>query len=489
MSRTTSRAANRTMSNFARWTRGCAAWIGVAALVDCKGAAPKRQTPPTPVRVSPVARIDAPVVIVASGVVEPVQTVSVTTQVTGSLLDVLFKEGDFVQAGQVLFRIDPRSFAAAADQARAVLARDEAQAEAARKDDERYRRLADMGYVSRSQSDQMHATAVAQAATVVADQAALRSAQVTLGFTTIRAPIAGRTGSLLVRRGNNVSPGGSPLVVINQISPVLVRFPVLDNDFDALRRAVAMHALAVKAVSSDSSEASDQGQLSFLDNAVDSLTGTVTGKASFPNTGRRLWPGELVFLSVQLDVQRGVLAVPSEAVQIGQQGPYVYVVDQKQTAQTRPVTPGIQVGDLTVIQKGVAAGERVVIDGQSRLNPGARVAILGAGTDTGTARMRTGSGQGSAAGDIVTGRAGTNAPSVARGGGGAPSATPTVTPTITPTVTRNITPTLPVTTAPTMPAIPAIPATTTTTPTGTAGRATQPTTGVRPPVTPTPPRP
>jgi multidrug efflux system membrane fusion protein len=501
-SKATSKATNRTMSKLARWTRGWAAWIVVVALLDCKGAPPKRQTPPTPVRVSPVARIDAPVVILASGVVEPVQTVSVTTQVTGSLLAVLFKEGDFVQAGQVLFRIDPRSFAAAADQARAVLARDEAQAEAARKDDERYRKLADMGYVSRSQSDQMHATAVAQAATVVADQAALRSAQVTLGFTTIRAPIAGRTGSLLVRQGNNVSPGGSPLVVINQISPVLVRFPVLDNDFDALRRAVAAHPLAVKAVSSDSSEASDQGQLSFLDNAVDSLTGTVTGKASFPNTGRRLWPGELVFLSVQLDVQRGVLAVPSEAVQIGQQGPYVYVVDQKQTAQTRPVTPGIQVGDLTVIQKGVAAGERVVIDGQSRLNPGARVAILGTGTDTGTARMPTGSGQGSSAGDMVTGRAGTNDPSVARGGGGGAPSSSTGAPlgttpplparsvnapatSTTPTVTSTVAPALPGATAPTIPAIPA----TTTTPTGTAGRATQPTTGVRPPVTPTPPRP
>jgi membrane fusion protein, multidrug efflux system len=417
------RQMNRTINNW----RKCAAAVTVAALASCKGAAPKKPAPATPVRIASVARIDAPVNILASGVVEPVQTVSVTTQVTGSLLDVLFKEGDFVQAGQLMFRIDPRPLAAAVDQAKAVLARDEAQAEAGRKDDDRYKKLADMGYVSRSQADQFHATAQAQTATVAADQAALRSAEVSLGFTAIRAPISGRTGSLLVRRGNNVSPGGGPLVVINQISPVLVRFPVLDQDFAAVQRAVAVHPLHVKAVASDSSLASDDGELSFLDNAVDSTTGTVTGKATFPNTGRRLWPGQLVFLTVQLDVQHGVLAVPTDAVQTGQQGTYVFVVDQKQTAQSRAVATGIQVGDLTVVQKGLAAGERVVIDGQSRLNPGGRVAIVGAGGDSagkqlGAGGYGSGAGAaagtpaGTAAGDIVTSH---DAPNGAPTGGNA----------------------------------------------------------------------
>src|SRR5581483_1947210 len=188
-------------------------------------------------------------------------------------------EGDVVRAGQVLFRIDPRPLQAAVDQARATLARDEAQAEAGRKDDERYAKLADMGYVSRSQADQMHATAKAQAATVAADQAALRSAEVDLGFATIRAPIAGRTGSLLVRRGNNVSPGSTALVVINQISPVLVRFPVLSQDFEPLQRAVETHPVTVHASSTDSLQTNEIGKLDFLDNAIDSLTGTVTGKA------------------------------------------------------------------------------------------------------------------------------------------------------------------------------------------------------------------
>lgn len=400
-----------------RVSRGCALLAAMAVLangVGCTDSAPKKQTPPTPVRVAPVARIDAPQNILASGVVQPAQTVSVTAQVTGSLLDVLFKEGDFVQAGQVLFRIDPRPLQAAADQARAVRAKDQAQADASRKDDERYAKLADMGYVSPSQSDQMHASALAQAAAVTADDAALRSAEVSLGFTTIRAPIAGRTGGLLVRQGNNVSPGSGPLVVINQISPVLVRFPVLSQDFAALQRAVAKHPLSVKAVSSDSTEATDEGQLSFLDNAVDSLTGTVTGKATFPNLGRRLWPGELVFLTVNLDVQRGVLAVPTDAVLTGQQGSYLFVVDQKLTAQTRTIATGMTVDDLTVVQKGVTLGERVVIDGQSRLTPGARVAILGTETDTATGRLgrpggRAGgpsaAGGATAGGDLMSGQA------------------------------------------------------------------------------------
>jgi len=387
-------------------------WLGTAAAaLACSSAPAKRGQPATPVRVAPASRIDAPVTIAASGVVEPVQTVAVTAQVSGSLQEVVFKEGDYVQKGQVLFHIDPRPLAAAVDQATATLRRDEAQADAGRRDDERYKKLADMGYVSRSQSDQMHATALAQAATVEADRAALRAAQVNLGFATIRAPISGRSGSLLVRQGNNVGPGTGPLVVINQISPVLVRFPVLQQDFDPMQRALAMHPLTVIASSNDSSDVSEQGQLTFLDNAVDSLTGTVTGKANFANAGRRMWPGELVFLSVQLEVQRGVIAVPNEAVVTGQQGPYVYVVDAKNTATIRQIATGMQVGDMTVVARGLAAGERVVIDGQSRLNPGARVSLMSTETDTGAARLgvggeAAGGGAGAAGGDVTAARPG-----------------------------------------------------------------------------------
>jgi multidrug efflux system membrane fusion protein len=408
--------------------------VAACALAACKGDQQQRTQQAIPVRVATATRIDAPVNIVASGIVEPVQSVAVTAQVSGNLLDVSFKEGDFVQKGQVLFHIDPRPLEAALDQVRATLARDEAQAAAGLADDERYKKLADMGYVSRSQSDQMHATALAQAATVQADRAALRAAQVNLGFATIRAPISGRTGSLLVRKGNNVSPGSTALVVINQLSPVLVRFPVLAQDFPTLQRAVAARPLTVRAMASDTSQASETGHLDFLDNNIDSLTGTVTGKAMFANTGRRLWPGELIFLTVQVDVQRGVIAVPTDAVMTGQQGPYVYIVDQKNTANTRPVATGIQVADMTVLQKGVNAGERVVVDGQSRLNPGSRVAITSTGSDTGTAHLGNaiGADSSSANGDIVAGRAGQPG---ARNGATTPNPPPPIvhTPSTSPT--------------------------------------------------------
>lgn len=465
----------------------------------CKSAAPARKQPATPVRVARATLIDAPVNLLASGIVEPKQTVAVTTQVSGSLQDVLFNEGDFVRAGQVLFRIDPRPLEAALDQARATLARDVAQAAAGARDDERYRKLADMGYVSRSQADQMHATALAQAATVRADQAAVRSAEVNYGFTTIRAPIAGRTGALLVRRGNNVSPGGGPLVVINQLSPVLVRFPVLEQDFDPLQSAVAAHPLRVTAVSNDSTQATEEGQLSFLDNAVDSLTGTVTGKAEFANTGRRLWPGELVFLTVQLSVQHNVIAVPNEAILTGQQGSYVYVVDQKKAAQTRPVTTSIEVGDMTVVPRGLTAGEMVVIDGQSRLNPGARVALIQTGSDTGaTAQVGAANGAtgasgatGTAAGDVTTARPGAAGSASGADGGvgtsvvaGSPGATNS--PTNSPTV-RAVSP------APSTSTVSGTPtATTTTTRTVTTPTTAAPapsSSAARPPTTGRPPNP
>jgi membrane fusion protein, multidrug efflux system len=359
----------------------------------------------TPVRVTQTSRIDAPVEFSGSGIVEPLQTVAVTAQVTGTILEVLFREGDFVQKGQPLFTLDPRPLQAIVDQARATLQRDEAQAVAAAHDDARYAQLAAKGYVSHSQADQFHATALAAAATVNADRAALRAALVNLGFTSVLAPIPGRTGSVLVKTGNNVGPGTGPLVIINQIRPVLVRFPVLEQQFAPMQRALATHPLRVIATSSDSTEAPESGELRFLDNAVDSLTGTVMGKAEFPNLASRLWPGELVFVSVQVDVQRNVLAVPTTAVLTGQRGAFVYVVDAKETAQQRDVITGLTAGDMTVIARGLTDGEHVVTDGQSRLNPGAHVALLRSGADTGTAHLSRGNTAGagasaSASGDV-----------------------------------------------------------------------------------------
>jgi multidrug efflux system membrane fusion protein len=196
---------------------------------------------------------------------------------------------------------------------------------------------------------------------------------VNLGYTTIRAPIGGRTGSLLVRRGNLVKPNGGPLVIINELQPILVRFPVTDRDFLALRRRMAEGPVPVRVMTADSATIAEKGTLSFLDNAVDSLTGTVTAKARFTNSSRALWPGEYVRVTVQLDVRNGAIAIPTTAVLNGQEGTYVYVVDSARSAHVRTVSVGQAVGDLTVIERGLEAGELVVVDGQSRLVPGAKV--------------------------------------------------------------------------------------------------------------------
>ena len=339
----------------------------------------------TPVRVAKAARINAPISLAASGVVEPMQTVAVTSLVSGVLFDVAFREGDFVKAGDVLFHIDPRPLEAEADQARATLARDEAQLTAARNDDGRYQTLAGKGYVTQSDADQHHATALATAATVNADRATLRGALLNLEHATIRSPISGRTGSLIVRPGNVVSPTGGPLVVINQLKPVLVRFPVPDQQFPAVQRAVATHPLLVRAASKDSADTPEMGQLSFLDNAVDSLTGIVTATATFPNENSRLWPGELLFLEVQLDVRRHVLAVPTPAILPGQDSSYVFVVTDN-VAAPRTVSTGPEVEGMTVIDRGLEDGDVVVIDGQSRLTPGARVSVLRDSGDTARTR-------------------------------------------------------------------------------------------------------
>ena len=350
-------------------------WVGVAvlALAAACGGTKVEHTPTVPVSVSAAVRIDAPAVVAANGVVEPVQTVAVEAQVGGTLTEVSFQEGDEVKEGQILFRIDPRPFEAALRQAEAALARDRAQAQNAQREAERYKALVAKDYVTQSQAEQAQAQAASLVATLQADSAAVENARVNLGYTTIRAPISGRTGSLLVRRGNLVKTNGGPLVVINELQPILVRFPVTARDFLALRRRVATGPVPVRVTASDSTVLPEQGSLTFLDNAVDSLTGTVTAKARFNNSSRALWPGEYVRVAVQLDVRSGAIAVPTTAVMNGQEGTYVYVVDSEKNAHVRTVTPGQAVGDLTVIERGVQPGETVVVDGQSRLVPGAKV--------------------------------------------------------------------------------------------------------------------
>lgn len=365
--------------------------LGVAA-----GCAKDSQTkePPTPVTVAAATLTTVPYSLPANGVVEPVQTVAVQPQVSGQIVEVAFHEGDEVHKGQVLFRIDPRPFQAALRQAEAALARDQAQATNAAREAERYDALVDKGYVTKSQADQLKATAAAQAAVVEADRAAVEAARLDLGYATIRAPIDGRTGSLLVKVGNQVRvPNATPLVVINQLHPVLVRFTVPARTLSELQRvlragdAPRVHVAPTGADSSHLSLA-EVGTLDFVDNAVDTTTGAITLKARFPNSSGALWPGQFLNVTLDLYEQRNAVTVPAVAVETGQEGSYVYVIDQSGHAQMKPVTVSRTVGEVAVISSGVEAGTRVVTDGQSRLYPGAQVVVRSAGgpASMGTAR-------------------------------------------------------------------------------------------------------
>ena len=219
-------------------------------------------------------------------------------------------------------------------------------------------------------------------ATVQADHAAVESAQLNLNYTTIKAPISGRAGRLLVRQGNLVKANADPLVVINTLHPILVRFPIVQHDFPSVHRRYAEGNLRVRVVTADSGKVGEAGTLAFLDNAVDSLTGTVTAKARFENRANALWPGEYVTVTLDLTTQSNVLAVETRAVMAGQQGNYVFVVGNDQVAKVRPITIGRVVGDMTTISNGLVAGEQVVVDGQLRLVPGAKVVAKAAPGET-----------------------------------------------------------------------------------------------------------
>jgi len=336
--------------------------------------APPREPPPVPITAATVEQRPVPFTLEAPGTVEPLKTVAVQAQVGGVLEQVNFREGDEVRAGQVLFRIDSRPYQAALAQARAVLARDEAQLSSARADAERLAALAEKEYVTAQQSEQARANAAALEATVAADRAAVETARLNLDYATIRAPIDGRAGSLLVRQGNLVrANSGTPLVVINQIRPILVRFAVPASRLGSIREHQD-HPLTVRAAPSGPGPTS-VGRLTFVDNAVDTATGTILLKGEFPNADAALWPGEFVTASLELYVDSAAVVVPSAAVIPGQQGPYVFVVRADRTTEPRDVKVARTAGEVTVVAEGLRPGEQVVTEGQLRLTAGAKVQI------------------------------------------------------------------------------------------------------------------
>jgi len=352
--------------------------LALCLATSCSKSAPPRQ-PSVPVSVTTVKRTSVPYIVTANGVAEPMQTVAVEAQVNGILNRVTFAEGQAVQAGQILFEIDSRPYVALLEQARAQLVRDEAQAANARRDAARYAALVKEGYVTGSQADQAEATAASAAATVAADRANVSKAALDVANSTIRAPISGRTGSLLVRQGNLVKANSNPpLVVINQIQPILVRFAIPQSQLPDIQKYYrGINALQVRVTPSEGSGVPLMGTLAFIDNNVDSTTGTVLLKARFDNPEATLWPGQYTNVALQLYVDPNALTLPAPAVMTGQQGTYVYTIDGAGSAKQRPVQVSRTVDSLSVISGGLKEGESVVVDGQSRLIPGSKVTIKG----------------------------------------------------------------------------------------------------------------
>lgn len=350
----------------------------LAFAVVMGGAACSKQVappkPPVSVTVATAALAAAPYIVLANGLVEPMQTVAVQSQVGGVLTAVRFKEGDEVKQGDVLLVIDPRPFKAALDQANAAMSRDAAQAANAQRDADRYAALVAKDYVTKSQADQAFANAVAQRSVVESDRAAIDNAKFNLENATVRAPISGKTGALQLRQGNLVKPGANPpLVVINQIHPILVRFTVPDKELPSVLKYAAGKILKVWATPRGESS-TVEGVLSFVDNGVDTTSGTVTLKARFSNESGSLWPGQFVSVKLELYSDPSALLIPNVAVQVGQDGPFVFLV-KNGAAEMQAVTPGRLVGELTTILSGLTPGAVVVTDGQSRLTPGAKVEI------------------------------------------------------------------------------------------------------------------
>ncbi len=351
-----------------------AACLGLGALAGCSGGPGSRATR-VPVTVAAAEQREMPFALTSTGTVEPLQVSAVGSQVGGVVVRLGFREGDEVRRGQVLFELDPRPFRATLDQALAALARDRAQAETARLEATRSQTLFERGLLSQAEWDQKRATADTWAATVRADSAAASTTRLNLEYASIRAPIAGRTGRLLVHEGDYVRPAtADPLVTINQTRPVRVRFTVPVSAVPLVQRHRGAHPRVILEPS-DADSTTLEGALVFVDNAVDPASGTLLLKGEFPNRDGRLVPGEFVDVRLVLYVEPRATVVPAPAVARGQQGTFVYVLNPDSTVTPRPVTVARMVDEVAVVAGGVRPGEKVVTDGQLRLSPGVRVMV------------------------------------------------------------------------------------------------------------------
>lgn len=350
--------------------------VAVTACSRANGNGPPPPPPGVPVSAAVAEERDVPVELHVIGAVEAYSSVEVRSQIVGVLERVHFKEGDDVRPGDLLFSLDARPYQAALERARAAVVRDRAQLETANRDLERNASLVKTGYVAQSDYDKVQSTAAALEATVRSDEAAVESARVSLDYCSIRSPIEGRTGQLNVHAGNLVKDNGdTPLVVINQVRPIKVAFAVPEENFGAIRAGQAQAPLVVAVRPNGAAGEPIEGRLTFIDNAVDAATGTLKLKATFANDDRALWPGAFVDVSLRVATRASAVLVPSRAVQTGQKGTFVFILGAEDKVAARAVATGPVVGDDTVIEKGVAAGDRVITDGQLRLVDGTKVAV------------------------------------------------------------------------------------------------------------------
>jgi multidrug efflux system membrane fusion protein len=344
-----------------------------------QGAKGKQQMPnAVPVLAAVAVQKDVPVQLTAIGNVEAYSTVEVNSRIGGQLVRVHFKEGQDVNKGDILFTIDPRPFEAALKQAEANLLRDTAQMNNARQQEQRYQELVKKGYVAQADYDQMRTNADALEATVRADKAAVENARLQLTYCFIYSPITGRTGNLLVHEGNIIKENDKTIVTINQVQPIYVSFTLPEQRLPEVKKYMAGERLKVMVSYPQKNELPMQGELTFIDNTVDRMTGTIRLKGTFANNEKRLWPGQFVNVTLNLTTRPSAIVVPSQAVLVGQQGQYVFVIRRDATVEMRPVTVSMTVGSESVIEKGVASGEQVVTDGQLRLVPGTKVELKAA---------------------------------------------------------------------------------------------------------------
>ena len=357
--------------------------FGLLVLTGCSGDQPspatagksKAAAKPLPVRIAVSERRDMPVELRAVGSVEPFAEVGVKSQVEGTLEQVAFREGDMVARGELLFTIDKRPFVARLNQAKAALAKDRAALANARKQLERYRPAAEQGYVSAEQADQAQTDVASFTAAVQADQAAVESAQIALDNCRIRAPLSGYTGELQADRGNLIKAAADqPLVTIRQITPIKVGFSLPETALAEVRKHLAAGSMEVEATPTGG--INENGRISFVDNRVAPNSGTIRLKADFPNRDQRLWPGQFVEVRLLLTVHKNATVIPARALQSGQNGDFVYVVSADGKAEQHAVRLAFSVGELAVIETGLAVGETVVTDGQLRLRNGVRVSAI-----------------------------------------------------------------------------------------------------------------